>query len=59
MKISKKHPHYGAKVVRHRGVGNGFKIRYRDGSLSEETYGSKRGAENMINGTFGKAGGIR
>jgi hypothetical protein len=46
------------KVVRHRGPGNGFKIKYRDGSLSPETYAMRAGAQNMINGTFGSVGGI-
>ena len=59
MRIKKSHPHYGAKVVRYRGPGNGFKIKFRDGSLSPETYGTRKGAQNMIDGNFGKAGGIR
>lgn len=57
-KIKKSHPHYAAKVVRHRGVGNGFKIKYLDGSVSPETYGTRHGAQCMINGTFGRAGGF-
>jgi len=52
------HPHHGAKVVRHRGEGGGFKIKYLDGSLSPETYGFRKGAERMIHGSFGTAGGI-
>jgi len=58
IKIKRSHPHYAAKVVRHRGPGNGFKIKYRDGSLSPETYAMRAGAQNMINGTFGSVGGI-
>lgn len=57
--MNKKHPHYNAKVIRNKGVDKGFKIKYKDGSLSDETYGTRKGAEKMINGTFGSAGGIR
>lgn len=56
--MNKNHPHYGAKVIRYRGLGGGYKIKYRDGSLSPETYGSRKGAEKMIDGTFGSAGGF-
>jgi hypothetical protein len=57
--MNKKHPHYNATVVRYRGIGGGFKIKCKDGSLSDETYGTRKGAEKMINGTFGSAVGIR
>jgi len=30
----------------------------KDGSLSPESYATRKGAEKMLNGTFGKAGGI-
>lgn len=48
-----------AKVVRYRGEGGGFKIRGKDGSLSMESYATRKGAQAMVDGTFGSAGGIR
>ncbi len=56
--MKKSHPHYGAKVVKNPD-GFGYRIKYKDGSISPEGYGSKKGAQAMIEGTFGSVGGIR
>lgn len=38
---------------------DGYKIQSEDGLLSMESYYTKKGAQKMIDGTFGSAGGIR
>lgn len=47
------------KVVKSTEIGGGWKIQFPNGELSPETYYTKKGAENMIKGVFGSAGGVR